>query len=56
MTPEDVLIEAVIAASRRGDSPELRELACRKLKASIEQYCFSYLKYDHLPESDEAVH
>ena len=35
MDPEDVLIEAIAAASLYGDSPALRELQCRKLRESI---------------------
>lgn len=35
MTPEDVLIEAIAAASRYGDTPALRDLECRKLNAAI---------------------
>ena len=37
MTPEDVLIEAIQAASLHGDSPNLRELQCEKLRESIER-------------------
>ena len=37
MTPDDVLIEAISAASLHGDSPYLRELMCQKLKEAIEE-------------------
>lgn len=42
MTPEDVLIEAIQAASLHGDSHNLIELQCEKLRESIE-----YEKDDH---------
>jgi hypothetical protein len=42
MTPEDVLIEAISAASRFGDSPALRQLECRKLRDSLKQYGVAY--------------
>jgi hypothetical protein len=35
MTPEDVLIEAIAAASLHGDSDALRRLMCAKLADSI---------------------
>ena len=34
-TPDDVLIEAIAAASLRGDSPELRIIMCLKLREAI---------------------
>ena len=34
MTPEEVLLEAIAAASLYGDSPDLRREMCRKLQAS----------------------
>ncbi len=37
MTPEDVLIEAIAAASFYGDSPGLRVSQCEKLRESIKQ-------------------
>jgi hypothetical protein len=36
MTPEDVLLEAIAAASLNGDRPELRRKCCRKLRHAIE--------------------
>jgi hypothetical protein len=57
MTPEDVLIETIVMASINGDSPVLRQQQCQKLQASIKQYCFAYLSYDHLPaRTDEKTH
>lgn len=35
MTPEDVLLEAIAAASLHGDSPSLRRQACAKLNQAI---------------------
>lgn len=35
MTPDDVLIEAIAAASLHGDSPYLRETMCRKLEEAV---------------------
>ena len=35
MTPEDVLIEAIAAASLHGDTPELRVIMCSKLHDAI---------------------
>ena len=36
MMPEDVLLEAMGAVAAHGDSQELREKQCRKLRESIE--------------------
>lgn len=36
MMPEDVLLEAIGAVAAHGDSQELREKQCRKLRESIE--------------------
>ena len=35
MTPEDILLESIAAASLHGDSPALRRLQCAKLNAAI---------------------
>lgn len=44
MTPEDVLIEAIAAASQYGDSVYLRELECLKLRASIRRHGLAYME------------
>lgn len=36
MEPEDVLLEAISAASLHGDSAELRSLMCKKLKMAMQ--------------------
>ena len=38
MTPEEVLIEAIAAASLHGDTPDLRRLMCRKLDLSMRPF------------------
>lgn len=53
MTPEDVLIEAISAASRFGDSPGLRQLECRKLKASLEVYGVAYAADNRTLKTDQ---
>ena len=52
MTPEDVLIEAIAAASRFGDSPALRELECRKLRASLSSCAAAFMT--DAPENPDA--
>jgi spore coat protein CotF len=37
MTPDDVIIEAIAAASLHGDSPYLREVMCNKLNEVIRE-------------------
>lgn len=46
MTPEDVLLEAIAAASLFGDSSSLREMECRKLRESIKRYAGIVLMSD----------
>lgn len=38
MTPEDVLLEAIAAASLYRDSPELRREMCAKLRKAMRAY------------------
>ena len=38
MTPEDVLIEAIAATSRHGDSIDLREVMCERLRDTMRSY------------------
>ena len=38
MTPEDILIEAITATSRHGDSVYLRELMCERLRDTLRGY------------------
>ena len=45
MTPDDVLIEAIAAASLHGDSAELRILMCRKLKEAVDKIAAANLTY-----------
>lgn len=45
MEPDDVIIEAIAAASLNGDSPELRVLMCTKLKEAIERSRFHVEPY-----------
>ena len=61
MTPEDVLIESVFAASRGMDSTQFRVDQCRKLRRSIRVFCFAYLDTDdkHMEsdgKADERAH
>ena len=35
MTPEDVLIEAIMAIAQNGDTPELRAKMCAKLQCAV---------------------
>lgn len=49
MTPEDVLLEAMSAAVRHGNTHELRVASCRKLTAAIREYAIFYMK----PQYDE---
>jgi hypothetical protein len=37
LTPEDVLLESISAASIYGDSPEFRRKMCERLRQCIEQ-------------------
>lgn len=56
MTPEDVLIEAIVVASKDGDSPDLRRRQCGKLLQSIKATARFYLRGDGPPrENDEAA-
>ncbi len=57
MDPEDVLIEAIAAASFYGDSPGLRESQCHKLRESIEAFLAPVLRKSQ-PRigSDEDLH
>jgi len=47
MTPEEVLLEAIAAASVRGDSPSLRQLMCSKLAASIAKQQVAVTEYSN---------
>jgi len=49
MSPEDVLIEAIVIASTEGDSPRLRRDSCNKLKRSLRQYGMFYARDDAEP-------
>ena len=46
MTPEDVLIESITAASQHGDSVRLRHDQCAKLRASLDRYYLLYPEFD----------
>ena len=37
MTPEEVLLESIQAASLLGDTPELRQAQCSKLEEAIQK-------------------
>jgi hypothetical protein len=38
MTPEEVLLEAIAAASLHGDTPDLRRMMCRKLNFALQPF------------------
>lgn len=52
MTPEEVLLEAIAAASLYGDTPELRRKQVAKLSAAIEAEAAWLLKNSEMHRDD----
>jgi hypothetical protein len=53
MSPEDVLLEAITAASQYGDSDDLRRKECEKLSKSIRRWVPFYAHPDYQEDAQD---
>jgi len=53
MLPEDILLEAMAAASQYGDSEDLRSKECERLSESIRRCLSSYAHPDYREDAQD---